>query len=251
MRISASMLEFVDIPSWVPCLLWMLLVLVPIPSQWIQSLDAFPWVPIRCLWISDCIPMSPYSMPVNLLMLEFKFLFPCQWISGCIPMSSYFPANGMNLWTHSHEFLFPANESQTAFPWVTIRGQWISDCIPWVPISLPNFWSLLVGYHPYPTPPTSGMPIGFPQLRPERDFGCTPYHHTWVPLKSRRERFRGFYAIFIFGLIFWFSESENRIPIMWKSWHSTRERVSKKTRRLDSTIQSPLWSSRNGSGMTK
>ena len=116
---------------------------------------------------------------------------------------------------------------------------------------LPNFWSLLVGYHPCHAPPTSGMPIGFPQLRPERDFGCTPYHHTWVPLKSRRERFRGFYAIFIFGLIFWFSESENRIPIMWKSWHSTRERVSKKTRRLDSTIQSPLWSSRNGSGMTK
>ena len=38
--------------------------------------------------------------------------------------------------------------------------------------------------------PDSGMPLGFHQLRPERDFGCTPYNHTWVPLKSRRERFR-------------------------------------------------------------
>ena len=46
--------------------------------------------------------------------------------------------------------------------------------------------------------PTSGMPIGFPQLRPERDFGCTPYHHTWVPLKSRRERFRFLYGRSLF-----------------------------------------------------
>ena len=211
--------------------------------------------------ISGCIPMSPYSMPVNLRlhsheslfdacesldawvqvpiplpmnlwMLEFKFLFPCQWISDCIPMSSYFPANGMNLWMHSHEFLFPANESQTAFPWVPIRGQWISDCIPWVPISHPNFWSLLVGYHPCPAPPTSGMPLESPQLHPERDFGCTPYNHTWVPQKSILERFRALLRDFCFWANFWFSESK-------KSWSSTPERVSKKTRRLDSTIQSP------------
>ena len=62
------------------------------PSQWNESLDAFPWVPIRGQWISDCIPMSSYSRSMNLWMLEFKFLFPSQWISGCIPMSSYSPA---------------------------------------------------------------------------------------------------------------------------------------------------------------
>ena len=62
---------------------------------------------------------------------------------------------------------FPANGSQTAFPWVPIPSLWISrlhsheslfqasgsqdsECIPWVPIPLPNFWSLLVGYHPCP-----------------------------------------------------------------------------------------------------
>ena len=37
--------------------------------------------------------------------------------------SSYSPANGLNLRLHSHEFLFPANESQ--------------DCIPMSSYSLP------------------------------------------------------------------------------------------------------------------
>ena len=87
---------------------------------------------------------------------------------GSGDFSSYPPANEsqtafpwvpipqpMNLRLHSHEFLFPANESQDASPWVPIRGQWnesqtafpwvpipcqwISDCIPMIPYSQPNF----------------------------------------------------------------------------------------------------------------
>ena len=46
--------------------------------------------------------------------------------------------------------------------------------------------------------PTSGMPLESPQLRPERDLGCTPYNHTWVPLKSIVERFRGILRDFRF-----------------------------------------------------
>ena len=38
--------------------------------------------------------------------------------------------------------------------------------------------------------PDSGMPLESTQLRPERDFGCTPYNHTWIPLKSIVEHFR-------------------------------------------------------------
>ena len=85
---------------------------------------------------------------------------PMDSISGCIPMSSssYSPANGLNLRLHSHEFksLFPANESQTAFPWVPIPkpmnlrlhshefkslfpSQWISGCIPMSPYSPAKF----------------------------------------------------------------------------------------------------------------
>lgn len=63
---------------------------------------------------------------------------------------------------------------------------------------LPNFWSLLDGYHPCPTPPTSGMPLESPQLRPERDFRGTPYNHTWVPLKSIVEHFRALLRDFCF-----------------------------------------------------
>ena len=115
--------------------------------QWTQDSDCIPWVPIPSQWISECLSSSPYSLPMK-------------WISGCIPMSSYSQANeSQNAWVqvpipvnlrlHSHEFLFPS--------------QWISECIPWVPIPLPmkwisgcipmssylpaKFWSLLVGYH--------------------------------------------------------------------------------------------------------
>ena len=67
----------------------------------------------------------------------------------------------MNLWMHSHESLFPAK---------------FLESFGWVPS---------MSCHP-----DSGMPLGFHQLRPERDFGGTPYNHTWVPLKSIVERFR-------------------------------------------------------------
>ena len=37
--------------------------------------------------------------------------------------------------------------------------------------------------------PDSGMPLESPNLRSRRDFMGTPIHTTWVPIKSRRERF--------------------------------------------------------------
>ena len=144
----------------------------------------------------------------------------------------WFYANGLNLRLHSHEFLFPANESQTAFPWVQVPiplpmnlrlhsheslfpCQWISGCIPMSSYSSAKFlesfgWVPPMSYHP-----TSGMPLGFHQLRPERDFGCTPYNHTWVPIKSIVEHFRCLLRDFCFWAIFRFSESK-------KSWSSTR-----------------------------
>ena len=136
------------------------------PSQWTQSQDAFPWVQV------------PISLPMNLWMLEFKFLFPCQWISGCLSSSPYSLPMNSRLRLHSHEFLFPANgfKTQTAFPWV--------------PISLPNFWSLLVGYHPCPAILIQNVPIEAKKIAFWRDLRGTPIHTTWVPLKSIVERFR-------------------------------------------------------------
>ena len=46
--------------------------------------------------------------------------------------------------------------------------------------------------------PDSGMPIESPRMRPERDFGVTPYNHTWVPLKSIVEHFRALLRDFCF-----------------------------------------------------
>ena len=180
-----------------------------------ESLDASPWVPIRGQWISGCIPMSSssyspaYGMNLRLHSHEFKFLF--LWISDCIPMNPY--SRSMNLRMHSHEFLSYSCESQTAFPWVPIPSQWISGCLssssyfpanesqdafPWVPIPLPNFWSLLVGYHPCPAHPTSGMHIEPQKIAFWRDFGSTPIHTTWIPLKSIVEHFRALLRDFCF-----------------------------------------------------
>ena len=155
--------------------------------------------------------------------------------SDCIPMSSssYSSANGLNLRLHSHEFkfLFPANESQTASPWVPIPCQWISGCLSsspyspanesldaWVqvPIPLPmnlrmhpmspylpakileSFgWVPPMSYHP-----DSGMPIEAQKIAFWRDFGGTPIHTTWVPLKSIVERFRCLLRDFCFWLGF-------------------------------------------------
>ena len=44
----------------------------------------------------------------------------------------------------------------------------------------------------------SGMSIGGQNLAFWRDFRGDPIHTTWVPLKSRRERFRGFYGRSLF-----------------------------------------------------
>ena len=128
----------------------------------------------------------PISLPMNLRLhsYEFKSLFPCQWISDCIPMSPYSPANEsqdsecipmssyplpMNLKTAFHEFLFDAK---------------FLESFGWVPS---------MSYHP-----ASGMPVGFHRMRPERDFGSTPYQYTWIPLKSIWERFRRLLRDFCF-----------------------------------------------------
>ena len=145
-------------------------------------------------WISDCIPMSSSSyLPAN----EFKTQTAFPWVRVPLPM---------NLRLHSHESLSYSCESQTAFPWVR------------VPISLPmnlrmhshefeflfpcqileSFgWVPSMSCHP-----DSGMPLESPQLRPERDFGGTPYNHTWVPLKSIVEHFRALLRDFCFSLGF-------------------------------------------------
>ena len=163
-------------------------------SQWIQD--------------SDCIPMSSYSS-ANESQTAFPWvpvLFPSQWISGCL--SSCPIPKPMNLWMHSHEFLFQANgvnlrlhSHEFLFP-----SQWISGCLSSCPIPKPMDSRLRLHSHEFLFPcqilesfgwvpsischPDSGMPLGFHQMRPERDFGCTPYNHTWVPIKSIVERFR-------------------------------------------------------------
>ena len=57
--------------------------------------------------------MSPYSLPMNLWMLEFK---------------SY--SQPMNLRLHSHEFLFPANESLDAWVQVLFPANESLDAFP-------------------------------------------------------------------------------------------------------------------------
>ena len=54
--------------------------------------------------------------------------------SGCFSSSSYSPAYGLNLRMHSHEFLFPANESQTAFHKFLFPAKESQNAFPWVPI---------------------------------------------------------------------------------------------------------------------
>ena len=155
-------------------------------------------------WISDCIPMSSYSRPMNLRLHshEFKFLFLSQWtqsqtaspwipvlflwISDCIPMSSY--SQPMNLWMLEFKFLFPC--------------QWISECIPMSSYLPCQILESFGWYHPCPAHPTSGMPIGGQNLAFWRDFGGTPYQYTWVPLKSIVEHFRALLRDFCFSLGF-------------------------------------------------
>ena len=53
---------------------------VPVRCLWTQSQTAFPWVQVSTpsQWISDCIPMSPYSQPMNLRLHSHESLSPCQ-----------------------------------------------------------------------------------------------------------------------------------------------------------------------------
>ena len=88
--------------------------------------------------------------------------------------------------------------------------------------------------------PTSGMPLESPQLRPERDLGCTPYNHTWVPLKSIVERFRGILRDFRFWADFLVFRIEKNLDL--------RRLNAYQRKRGDWTPQSNRlkWSSRMG-----
>ena len=121
---------------------------------------------------------------------EFKFLFPCQWISDCIPMSSS-PYS-------------PANESLDAWVQVPIPKPMdsISDCIPMSSYSHAKFLESFGWVPPMSCHTDSGMPLESHRMRPERDFRGTPYHHTWVPIKSIVEHFRALLRDFCFLLGF-------------------------------------------------
>ena len=65
--------------------------------------------------------MNAFGESLNLVFMRGSGDFssgsmPMDSISDCIPMSSSPYSQPMNLRLHSHESLFPANESQTAFP---------------------------------------------------------------------------------------------------------------------------------------
>ena len=74
----------------------------------------------------------------------------------------------------------------------------ISDCIPMSSYLPAKFLESFGWVPPMSCHPDSGMPLGFHQLRPERDFRGTPYNHTWVPLKSIVEHFRALLRDFCF-----------------------------------------------------
>ena len=82
---------WVPIPK--PMNLWMLEFKSLFPAN--ESQTAFPWVPVLFLWISDCIPMSSYSLPMNLWMHSHEFLLPCQnfgvfWLGTIHVLPSWF-----------------------------------------------------------------------------------------------------------------------------------------------------------------
>ena len=95
-----------------------------------------------------------------------------------------------------------------------------------------SFWDDLLRLEVVDGTPDSGMPIESPQLRPERDFGSTPIHTTWIPLKSIVEHFRALLRDFRFWAIFWFSESK-KILIF-----GALTRIKEK-RRMDSSSHPP------------
>ena len=66
--------------------------------------------------------------------------------------------------------------------------------IPW----MISFWDDLFRGEVVDGTLDSGMPLESPRMRPERDFGGTPYNHTWVPLKSIVEHFRALLRDFCF-----------------------------------------------------
>lgn len=125
----------------------------------------------------------------------------------------------VDLRLHSMSSYLPANESQTALPWVPIRCLWISDCIPMSSYSLPTLDAWVLPHCPHGNHlpkflesfgwvpsmschPDSGMPIESTQLHPECDFGSTPIHTTWVLPKSIWEHFRAILRDFRFWLGF-------------------------------------------------
>ena len=101
--------------------------------------------------------------------------------------------------------------------------------------------------------PDSGMPLGFHQLRPELDFRCTPYNHTWVHLKSIVEHFIALLRDFCFWAIFLgFLNRKTRAPMDAKKiLIFDQEARIKEKGDSDSTPESPQMVIQSGSGMTK
>ena len=94
------------------------------------------------------------------------------------------------------QFLFDAYESKTAFHefWFCAYRLML-EFSHTVPLKSPAKFLESFGWvPPMSCHPDSNVSIETQKIAFWRDFGCTPIHTTWVPLKSRRERFRGFYG---------------------------------------------------------
>ena len=174
--------------------------------------------------------MNAFGEALNLVFMRWSWWFssgsmPMDSISDCIPMSSY----------------SQANESQTAFPWVPVLfpSQWISDCIPMSSYLPAKFLESFGWVPPMSCHPDSGMPLGFHQMRPERDFGGTPYNHTWVPIKSIVERFRRLLRDFRFWANFSIFSSRKNLDLRRLSAYQRKKAIGPQSNRLK-------WSSRMG-----
>ena len=100
--------------------------------------------------------------------------------------------------------------------------------------------------------PDSGMPIEAKKIAFWRDFGGTPIHTTWVPLKSIVERFRCLLRDFCFWAIFLVFRIE-KLAHRWTQKNLDLRRLRAYQRKKADGLDIPSASMviQNGSGMTK
>ena len=77
-----------------------------------ESRTAFPWVPIPCQWISDCIPVSSYSTA--------KFLESFGWV----PPTSCHPASNVPIETQKIAFWRDFRGTPIHTTWVPLKSIW-------------------------------------------------------------------------------------------------------------------------------